>query len=213
MKPGFSVLIGSRARHTHDRVSDTDVVRIGHKRRLKLETQRPIGSVSYIDYDLVKFSDLYRRGSLFIYHVFSEGRLLEGDRNAWKRLKNNFRVSTNFRREISQNRKFLRWLHEGEKFKGASIPYLAHACRALKNLAIFSLAEKRRYIFDKRTALRRAFPALTDEVIHLLINANNAFERPQSNRLAADDLSGDTMRLVRNQIAHAVRSAPQHANR
>jgi hypothetical protein len=46
-------------------------------------------------------------------------------------------VSTDFTEEITRNRKFLQWLQRGEKFKGAVIPYLAHTCRALKNLAIF----------------------------------------------------------------------------
>jgi predicted nucleotidyltransferase len=212
-KAKFTVLIGSRARRTDGCGSDIDIVRIGHKRPVKLHARRTPDTITYVNYDLAKFSDLYQRGSLFIYHVFNEGRLLEGDERTWEELKDNFKVSTNFRREISQNRKFLRWLQRGEKFRDATIPYLAHACRALKNLAIFSLAQRRRYVFDKRAALRRAFPALSDEVIGLLISANNAFERPQRRPPLGHALSSATLRNVRNEIAHALQSAPQHASR
>jgi hypothetical protein len=132
---------------------------------------------TYIDYDANAFARLYERGDLFLYHVFQEGRLLEGNKTEWESLKTNFHVGTDFGEEISRNRKFLRWLQRGEKYDGAVMPYLANMCRALKNLAIFTLAEKRHYVFDKRKALRRAFPALSDASIALLVDANNSFER------------------------------------
>lgn len=139
--------------------------------------------------------------------------LLRGSRSHWKTLKDGFKVSTNFRQEISQNRNLLKWLQEGEKFKGATIPYLAHTFRALKNLAIFSLAQKRNYVFDKHTALRKAFPQLDREAITLLINANDIFERSSKRRSSTNPVDGDAIRWVRTQIAHAMGSPQLHATR
>src|SRR5260370_36279572 len=57
------------------------------------------------------------------------------------------------------------------------MPLLAHMFRALKDAAIFSLAQRGVYVYDKRAALRRAFPSLTKRDIELLVTANNAFVR------------------------------------
>jgi predicted nucleotidyltransferase len=201
----FTILIGSRARRTATSRSDIDVVRIGHKRPAPGRIGKQ--AISYIDYDFDKFCDLYDRGSLFLYHVFREGRLLAGSESAWRSLKKNFRVSTNFGDQISRNRNFLRWLHRGEKFEGAVIPYLAHTCRALKNLAIFSLAQKRQYIFDKREALQRAFPALSDRSIDLLITANDSFERSARPRLSSEDVPIRDIHRMKKQVACAMHNA------
>jgi hypothetical protein len=159
--------------------------------------------VSYIDYDAKKFSELYEKGSLFLHHIFTEGVLLKGNRSVWNALKQYFQVSTNFRKEISQNRKLLEWLQGGEKFRGATIPYLAHTFRALKNLAIFLLAHKREYVFEKRAALQTAFPTLDRKAITLLINANNMFER--SSDVGPNYTIGpNTIAHVRREIADAV---------
>jgi predicted nucleotidyltransferase len=209
----FTILIGSRARRTDDRQSDIDIVRIGHRdvTAVQCKGSRKIRDVSYIDYDAEKFSQLYDDGSLFLYHIFSEGRLLSGDERAWTSLRTNFRVRTNFRREIAENREVLAWLQDGNQFEGATIPYLAHTCRALKNLAIFSLAQGRSYIFDKRTALRRAFPELKDEAINLLIVANNVFERVHVDFGDLDRVNGETIRCLRKQVARAIGHPDKHA--
>jgi predicted nucleotidyltransferase len=208
-KARFTILVGSRARRTSNSGSDIDVVRIGHKQPETTKSRYPKRLVSYTDYDTDKFCDLYDRGSLFFYHMFREGRLLEGSRTAWSCLKANFRVSTDFAEEITRNRKFLQWLQRGEKFKGAVIPYLAHTCRALKNLAIFSLAQKRRYVFDKRAALRSAFPRLSDSAIDLLVTANDSFERSPPRRLSSQDVPVAEINRLRKQLTVAM----QHAAR
>jgi hypothetical protein len=213
-KPKFTVLIGSRARRTQKKESDIDIVRIGHREPVSLDngSGKKGKDISYIDYDPKKFSELYRNGSLFLYHVFTEGSLLQGSRMGWRILKKGFKVSKDFSEEISQNRKLLYWLQSGEKFKGATIPYLAHTFRALKNLAIFSLAEKSDYIFDKRAALQKAFPKLDREAISVLIDANNVFERSVRN-CPSYALGGETIAHVRRQIAHAVDFPRRHAHR
>jgi len=200
--PRFTILIGSRARRTEDQSSDLDIVRIGHTNpATKIGKQRV--EPTYIDYDVSAFWRLFERGDLFLYHVFKEGRLLEGDKATWALLKQNFRVGKDFGEEISRNRKFLRWLQRGSKYDGAIVPYLAHLCRALKNLAIFSLAEQRDYIFDKRRALRKAFPTLSDESISLLVNANNSFERNPARALSYPAIDSTNIKRLNREIALA----------
>jgi hypothetical protein len=209
----FTILIGSLARQTQNASSDIDVVRIGHKESRKLKNQSKNQMVSYVDYDIDTFLELYERGSLFLYHVFSEGRLLDGNTAAWQRIKENFRVSTNFRQEILQNRKFLKWLQTGTKYQGAVIPYLAHTCRALKNLAIFSLAQERKYVFDKGSALRKAFPRLTDDAIALLVDASNSFERLPWRPLSRAPVDQNAIGQLNRQIASAINLPHPNASR
>jgi hypothetical protein len=66
----------SRRTATHE--SDIDVVRIGHKQPAPIKRDYQKRLISYIDYDAHTFCDLCDRGSLFFYHVFREGHLLEG---------------------------------------------------------------------------------------------------------------------------------------
>ena len=203
-KPKFAILIGSTARRSQKRHSDIDIVRIVYHEPVTPDLDKSKDSeISYIDFDSDKFSKLYRDGSLFLHHVFTEGVLLRGNRNDWNGLKEYFRVSTNFRREISQNRKLLEWLQRGEKFRGATIPYLAHTFRALKNLAIFLLAHKQEYVFEKRAALQKAFPTLDTKAITVLINANNIFERSSDVR-PNYIIEPNTIAHVRREIANAV---------
>jgi predicted nucleotidyltransferase len=212
-KAKFTILIGSLARRTQNSSSDIDVVRIGHKESTKLKIQSKNQAVSYIDYDIDKFMELHERGSLFLYHVFNEGLLLDGNATAWQWLKDHFRVSTDFRQEISQNRKFLKWLQTGTKYQGAVVPYLAHTCRALKNLAIFSLAQERKYVFDKGRALRKAFPRLSDDVIALLVDASNSFERLPWRPLSRAPVDQNAIGQLNRQIAAAVNLPQPNASR
>ena len=211
-RPQFTVLVGSRARRRSRAASDIDLVRIGHKRpaptRL-VKLGRP-ARVSYIDYDAAKFAKLYGKGSLFLYHVFNEGKLLEGNRATWEKLRDRFKVQTNFSAEISQNRKILNWLQRGRKAEGAAVPYLAHTFRALKNLAIFSLAQRRKYVFDKRDALRQAFPQLDSKCINVLMDANDFFEESTQPR-ASYDVELDDIAHVKKEVGGAVHCSA-HAN-
>jgi predicted nucleotidyltransferase len=204
-KPKFTVLIGSRARGTPARHSDIDVVRIGHQQPIPLDLvgAHREAEVCYIDYDSFKFSELYRNGSLFLHHIFTEGTLLRGPSRDWSFLRRHFRVKTNFTNEISQNRRLLRWLQSGEKFKGATMPFLSHSFRALKNLAIFSLAQRRDYVFDKRSALTKAFPRFDAKAITCLIKANDIFER-SVRPTSGYKVSPAVVDHVRKQIARAI---------
>lgn len=195
-------------------MSDIDIVRIAHHRPLppRFRNRRHKGELSYVDYSPAQFAKLFRQGSLFLYHVFNEGSLLEGDRGVWDSLKRCFKVRTDFKSEISQNRKVLNWLQRGNKSRGATVPYLAHTFRALKNLAIFSLAQKRNYVFDKRRALEQAFPSLDRKSIDVLISANDVFER-KTRKTGHYDVDDNAVAQVKRDIATTMHPSHEHAHR
>lgn len=173
----FTLLIGSFARGTGGCSSDIDVLRIDHKRRVK----RPINidhrlPISYIDYDFDSFSKLFNEGSLFLYHVFVEGRLLEGDVRQWNRLKENFVVSNNFRDSIEEYLQVLAFIEEYPEYERSPVPYLSNIFKCLKNIGIFKMASMGQYDFEKVTALMSGC-GLTDLDARTLIRANAVFER------------------------------------
>jgi len=61
----FTILIGSRARRTQNSTNDIDVVRIGHLKPAKIGSRFRNQPISYTDYDIDTFLDLYERGSVF----------------------------------------------------------------------------------------------------------------------------------------------------
>ncbi len=173
----FTLLIGSFARGTGGVGSDIDVLRIGHKRRVKrpvkLDYSLPI---SYVDYDLDSFKKLFLEGSLFLYHAFMEGRLLEGDIRQWNRLKESFVVSDNFSDSIEEYLQVLTYIEEYPEYERSSVPYLSNIFKCLKNIGIFRMASMRRYDFEKVNALM-AGCGLSDLDAKILIKANAVFER------------------------------------
>src|SRR5260370_42411186 len=177
----FTILIGSRARGTADEYSDIDIVRVGHKRAVNQKKLARLACgdahVSYIDYDSDVFRSLHESGSLFIHHILTEGKLLAGDARKWKQLARDFRVVRDLSPEIKEQQRLCRWLARVNESDQSTMPLLSHMFRALKNAAIFSLAQRGVYVYDKRAALRRAFPSFTTRDIELLVTASNAFVR------------------------------------
>lgn len=177
----FTLLIGSCARGTSTFESDIDVVRIGHRRAADVsvipEVADVLGPLSYVDYDQATFFRLYNKGSLFIKHILSEGRLLGGSKSAWSLLQRSFRVQEDFTQEIESQFELYRWLRDPSQFEGAEYALLSYTFRALKNLGVFSMAQEGRYIFEKREVLEAFLPQLPEEDIDLLIRVNRIFER------------------------------------
>jgi hypothetical protein len=132
--------------------------------------------VSYVDYDEASFSEFYTAGSLFLHHAFTEGLLLEGDTSEWSRLNARFRVAANFSEAISDYTAVLDYLVSYPSYEHAYIAYLSNIFKALKNIAIFRLAEAGNYEFDKIAALSKCF-LLSPEDARLLVASNNSFER------------------------------------
>jgi len=177
----FTVLIGSYARGTASEDSDVDIVRIGHRRSLHKKYLARIGNpkavISYIDYDLDSFKSLHKAGSLFIHHILTEGKLLEGNTTRWARLANTFTVTHDLHEEIAEQLNLCTWLARPTAFRHATLPLLSHIFKALKNAAIFSLAQRGIYVYDKRKALENAFESFSRREIELLLSANSAYER------------------------------------
>jgi hypothetical protein len=180
-KRPLTILIGSFARGTADTYSDIDIIRVGHQRPLTKTELGPLTNsrapISYIDYDEKTFASLHKAGSLFLHHTFTEGRLLAGDPSYWARLVRGFSVTKNLQSEINEQLGLCKWLARPEAFSHATMPMLSHMFRALKNAAIFMLAERELYVYDKRRALRNAFKFLSAQDIELLVAANCVYER------------------------------------
>jgi hypothetical protein len=206
---GFTILIGSCARGTDDPYSDVDVVRVGHVRALtKAERKiaaKPGAPVSYIDYDNDSFASLYESGSLFLHHIFTEGKLIAGNPRHWSKLVSGFSVTKNLRNEIREQLLLCNWLAQPAAFSNAMMPLLSHLFRALKNAAIFSLAQRGVYVYDKREALRQGWSFLTNSDIELLVLANNAYVRgvPQLDSLPAIDAANSLPDLC-SRVSNAV---------
>src|SRR5690554_2655246 len=153
-KMQFTLLVGSYARGTGGRSSDIDLLRTGHKKRVK----RPVISddsipISYVDYDFDSFNKLFNAGSLFLYHAFLEGKLLEGDIQKWNKLKEGFIVSDDFRDSIEEYLQVLTYIAEYPEYEHSSVPYLSNIFKCLKNIGIFRMATMKQYNFEKITAL------------------------------------------------------------
>ena len=176
----FTILIGSFARGEGGPDSDVDILRVGHCRSVDRlpEIGRKI-PISYIDYDYSTFIDLYRQGSLFLYHSFREGRLIEGDITIWAGLKSNFTVTYNHKDSINEYFELLKFINAYPGFERAFMPYLSNICKAVKNIGIFKLAEIGCFVFDKQTALVKGC-GLSLNQAEILISCNNCFERSRT---------------------------------
>lgn len=172
----FIILIGSYARNTYNQYSDIDVVRLNTIKKIHKTTNFDKKKISYIDYDCSSFKKLYKNGSLFLYHIFTEGILLEGDKNKWEFIKNRFKLSNDFKDEIIEYEVVLRYLCEYKDYENAYLAYLSNMFKLLKNLAIFHLAQEKIYLFDKAKVLEKYYNISKNDCT-LLITSNNCFER------------------------------------
>lgn len=205
----FTVLIGSCARGTHEATSDLDIVRIGHHQEIARnwlpQAERALGPISFIDYEQEEFMRLHRQGSLFLHHIFQEGIVLGGPHDTWAELCDGFIVCDDFKDQIEEQRDLLLWICDPIAFENAELALLSHTFRILKNLSIFSLAQRRQYIFEKREALSAFLPGLRSDDVENLLAANMIFERNQPdeslqpNTLEQSNLS-ELLRRITNEL-------------
>jgi predicted nucleotidyltransferase len=154
----FVALIGSQSRGDYDARSDCDVLVIGSAPpKLSTALEKEYGcKLSLVTYDWKTFHRLYKRGSLFLYHALTEGRLLEGDLSSWHKLRDNFSVQTDFRKELTQCLARIRLFEHPRAFGGHFLTPLVFAFTQVKNASIFFLAHKGIHIFNKSKAIRIA---------------------------------------------------------
>lgn len=157
----FVVLIGSYARGDSNQYSDCDILRIGLE-NINIDCSMlpniDPSIVSYIDYDEETFSKLYNAGSLFLYHVLYEGRLLSGDKSIWRELQNEFSVQSDFSKEMAEISLVTEFLSNVDVFGGKFLTPLVNAFTELKNACIFYLAHQGIYTFEKSKCLQYALP-------------------------------------------------------
>jgi hypothetical protein len=180
----MTILIGSCARGTDRAHSDVDIVRVGHGRQVSREdlgrngwAKVAQGPIAYVDYDFATFAQLFAEGSLFVHHILGEGILLSGSPAVWDGWRAGFRVAGSFHQESARYLASCFWFLHPERFVHARLPFLSHLFRAMKNAAIFSLADRHTYCFEKHDCLQRAFPSMTDADIELLLAADAAYQR------------------------------------
>jgi hypothetical protein len=184
----YSVLIGSFARGDAELCSDLDIVRIAHTNEVAPECHGlPPVTPSYIDIDEVKFVNMYDHGRLFMLHILTEGRLLEGDPVAWDQLIRGFAVQTDFSSEIADCKGFLQYMISIESYKYSPWAYLYHLFRAAKNYAVFTLASKREYVFSKRESLRAVFGDYVLNYYPLMRKAEFIFDRNRFAEFSSDE--------------------------
>ena len=97
----FIIIFGSIARNDYTENSDVDILTINIEKNL---AEKYINNIkipnfphNYVEYNSETFSMFYNSGSLFLYHIFTQGVLIHGDIEKWKLIKNNFNVKKNFK--------------------------------------------------------------------------------------------------------------------
>lgn len=162
--PEFVALIGSYARGDFNQYSDCDILRVNCGNAAIDYSALPVSDrslVSCIDYDEEMFTKLYATGSLFLYHVFYEGRLISGDKALWQELKNSFSVQKDFKEEMEEIASVTEFLSDIDIFGGKFLTPLVNAFTELKNACVFFLAHRGIYVFEKTQCLRLALSNTT----------------------------------------------------
>lgn len=170
----FVVLIGSVARGDYSVGSDVDICRINSDVTVNRQINWPSGPINYIDYDLETFQHLYEIGSLFIYHILTEGILIEGDINSWENYRLNFSFTGHFREEIYNTLDLNNVFKTVDIFGNHYLSLYSNLFTNVKNFSIFYLAGKGIYLFNKEKAIKQVFG---DYHYSLLFDAYNYFER------------------------------------
>lgn len=174
----YVVLIGSFARGNPTKKSDVDLVTIGGRDIDQIAAKFPENRrINWTRYTLPQFEKLYHQGNLFVFHVLREGRLLQGDVKEWSRLVKKFRVRTQFKREINKNEKVISFLLSDRENLKSPVAFLANFLRAIKQVAIFRLAERGEYVFAKREAIMKIYSWIPSHIITAMLDAEYILAR------------------------------------
>lgn len=183
----FLLAIGSFARGNMTERSDIDLVAIGRPKSKDVIKQLPQGrQVNIVHFSPTRFRSLHQAGDLFLYHIFTEGKLLHGAKEEFAKLKDSFTVQTNFDLEIRRNVKLLDFLLSDPENTKGTLSFLTNLFRALKQIAIFRLASKRIYIFEKHIAIATAFPWINQNLIESMLDAEKVLLRDTGAETKAD---------------------------
>ena len=149
----FIIIFGSIARNDYTENSDVDILTINIEKNL---AEKYINNIkipnfphNYVEYNSEIFSMFYNSGSLFLYHIFTQGVLIHGDIEKWKLIKNNFNVKKSFKEEILKIKEDTTTYSNIKIFNNHFTSAISNLYPMIKNLCIFSLANKGIYEFNK----------------------------------------------------------------
>lgn len=153
----FAVLFGSVARGDFNKNSDIDIFLYNYpedkaKKKIALMNlpQLPINFVSYDSNMLCKF---HEEGSLFLYHIYKQGELIDGDNVHWNELCHSFVLKKSFQDEIKKIRKEIMPYRRLVFLNGYYLSALVNIYPLLKNYCIFTLANQGIYEFNKEKCI------------------------------------------------------------
>ncbi|EKN3943129.1 nucleotidyltransferase domain-containing protein [Yersinia enterocolitica] len=157
----YVVIFGSYARGDFNSNSDIDILLINidvsnvseYVDLLKL----PKLVINYVMYNTTTFNQYYSQGSLFLYHIFTQGYVLYGNELEWNRLSNGFYVKNNFYDELDKIKSEISVYENLDIFSNYYMSALSNLFPLLKNFCIFSLANDGVYIFNKDECVMTMF--------------------------------------------------------
>src|SRR5262249_37310068 len=157
------VIIGSCARGDATNASDMDVLFLCPSSRpiaplYRLIRQRELSHpLSLITYGPSDFARFWREGSLFVYHVITEGAMVSDDGTLARLLKRGFRLKTNFHVDILDQLQRLELFRDPRPFQDYFISVFARLFSIYKNVVFFALAERGHPEFNKKRAFDRFY--------------------------------------------------------
>lgn len=157
----FSVVFGSQARGDFSDKSDFDILLVNmDKERFdySIVPEKFRDKVDFVEYSEDEFLDFYNKGSLFLYHILKQGKVMEGSVITWKKLESEFIVQDDFSEELNRIRDTSKLIKNVSIFGGKYLTPLSNMFTELKNACIFSLAHKKVYEFNKKECLEAALP-------------------------------------------------------
>ncbi|MGC0837993.1 nucleotidyltransferase domain-containing protein [Pantoea agglomerans] len=157
-KESFAILFGSVSRGDYNKNSDIDVLLYNYpegKAIYKIkDLDIPELPINFISYDTATFNNFYNQGSLFLYHIFEQGKLIDGCESKWAELTSSFKVKKSFADEINKIKNEALIYRDLEFLNGYYLSALVNLYPLLKNFCIFSLAEEGIYEFNKRECIK-----------------------------------------------------------
>lgn len=141
------IVIGSVARGDNVPTSDLDLLILTtSKARLTsyysipsvVKTTPPISIITYTPRDFKKFWD---EGSLFVYHVLTEGMVAWDDGTLARLLRHPFKLKLDFSADIAIQIKRLKMFRDPRAFDGVFMYAFAELFKIYKNIVFFTLAQ------------------------------------------------------------------------
>lgn len=154
----FAILFGSVSRGDFNNNSDIDILLYNYPEEKAIEKIKKIDipdlPINFIFYDAATFNNFYSQGSLFLYHIFEQGRLIDGCESKWEELISSFKVKKTFKDEIKKIKSEILIYKNLDFLNGYYLSALVNLYPLLKNFCIFSLAEEEIYEFNKKECIK-----------------------------------------------------------